>query len=93
MACCHDATTAAALQTHTIAALGGSHCFFLLMQRHCPPALSSMVVSAHRALLLAPQVDVAVWQPDWPALLADLQAALPQYSMRIVSGSRGGGLP
>ncbi|PRW20648.1 phosphate ABC transporter permease isoform A [Chlorella sorokiniana] len=29
-------------------------------------------------------VDVAVWQPDWPALLADLQAALPQYSMRIV---------
>lgn len=26
-----------------------------------------------------------MWQPDWPVLLADLQAALPQYSMRIVS--------
>ena len=32
-----------------------------------------------------------MWQPDWPVLLADLQAALPQYSMRIVSGRRGGG--
>lgn len=29
-------------------------------------------------------VDIAVYEPDWPALLHALRAALPQYSARIV---------
>lgn len=51
------------------------------------PACFCSLLGLHRdgdLILHDNDVDIAVYQPQWPALLRALRAALPQYTVRIV---------